>query len=80
MTIHLINEEFNAKDTLDLLTKMIHLKIKFHEEKVLNKRNEKVIKSQEVKIQRLQKELFELSASLNLKNKNYKIDGTIKIE
>jgi hypothetical protein len=80
MNIQLILGEFNAQDTLDLLTQMIHIKIKYHENKILNNSSEEDIKSRESKIIRLQKELFELREIIKSKNKNFKIDGTIKIE
>jgi hypothetical protein len=80
MNIQLILGEFNAQDSLDLLTQMIHIKIKYHENKILSNSSEEDIKSRESKIIRLQKELFELREIIKSKNKNFKIDGTIKIE
>lgn len=80
MNIQLIQGEFNPKDALELLTQMIHIKIKYHENKIVNNSTEEDIKSRESKIKQLQKELYELRENINSKNKSYKIDGTIKID
>ena len=80
MNIQLIQGEFNPKDALELLTQMIHIKIKYHENKIVNNSTEEDIKSRESKIKQLQKELYELRENINSKNKSYKIEGTIKID
>jgi len=59
MNIQLIEGEFFANDALDLITKMIHTKIKYHEEKILKENNEEDIKMRETKIKRLQKDLYD---------------------
>ncbi len=79
MQIHLIQGEFEANEALDLITQMIHVKIKYHENKINNSSNEEDIKRREAKIIRLQKELYELRAFINLNNQNVKIDAIIKI-
>ena len=80
MNIQLIQGEFNSIDTLDLLTQMIHVKIRYHENKIATNINEEDIKARESKIKRLQKELFELRASLNSGNKRCKVDGPVTID
>jgi peptidoglycan hydrolase CwlO-like protein len=80
MDIQLIQGEFNPKDALELLTQMIHIKIKYHENKIVNNSTEEDIKSRESKIKKLQKELYELRENINSKNKSYLIEGTIKID
>lgn len=59
MDIQLIQGKFSAKDALDILTQMIHVKIKYHENKIQQCTNEEDIKMRETKIKRLQKDLFE---------------------
>jgi hypothetical protein len=59
MTLQLIDGHFDAKDAIDLLTQMIHVKIKFHENKMINCNSEEDMKMREKKIKLLQKELFE---------------------
>lgn len=60
MNIQLIQGNFNAKDALDIITQMIHVKIKFHEGKIGHDSNEEDIKIREGKIKRLQEDLFHI--------------------
>lgn len=80
MNIQLIQGEFNAKDALELITQMIHVKIKYHENKITQVSSEEEIKSRESKIKRLQKELFELRANVKGKNEKLKLEAIINIE
>ena len=79
MNIKLIQGEFSANDAIELIAQMIQVKIKYHENKINNRSNEEDIKSFEVKIKQLQKELFELRQNY-YSNKNLKIEAIIKIE
>ena len=60
MNIQLIQGQFSAKDGLNIITQMMHVKIKYHEEKIQHSSNEEDIKMREAKIKRLQKDLFEV--------------------
>jgi hypothetical protein len=80
MTIQLIEGEFSSRDALDLITQMIHLKIKYHENKINKSSGEEDIKYRESKIKRLQKELFELRNNMDVKGGPVKIDATIEVE
>jgi cob(I)alamin adenosyltransferase len=60
MNMHLIQGNFNAKDALEIITQMIHVKIKFHESKIGPDSNEEDIKIREAKIKRLQKDLHDI--------------------
>ncbi len=60
MKIQLLRGQFTSKDALDIITKMIHVKIKYHEEKIKNEDQEETIKMRENRIIKLQKELYEL--------------------
>lgn len=64
MNIELINGQFNANDAVDLITKMIHLKVKYHENKIDNSTSEEDIKFREAKIKSLQNQLFEFRKSI----------------
>ena len=59
MKIQLIKGTFDAKEATDIITQMIHVKIKFHESKISNLSNEEDIKFREGRIKQLQKELYE---------------------
>ncbi|MDP2176110.1 MAG: hypothetical protein Q8K70_09410 [Bacteroidota bacterium] len=80
MNIQLIQGEFNSKDALELITQMIHIKIKYHESKISKNGNEEDVKNRESKIKRLQKELYELREIINLNSNNLKIEASILIE
>lgn len=60
MNIQLIQGHFSSKDAIDIITQMIHVKVKFHENKISNTSNEEDIKFCETKIKRLQKDLSEI--------------------
>jgi hypothetical protein len=79
MTIKLIQGEFNSKEALELITQMIHIKIKYHENKIGKNSNEEDAKYRESKIKSLQKELYELKNNLNNNDKNLKIEANINI-
>jgi hypothetical protein len=80
MNIQLIHGEFSSRDALELVTQMIHLKIKYHENKIANNINEEDIKYRESKIIRLQKELFDFRNSVKEKGNNLRLDAMITIE
>ncbi len=80
MKIQLIEGEFTSNDSLDLITQMIHIKIKYHERLIKSDSVEEDIKNRERKIKRLQKELFELRHHILSKTGNCKIDATINID
>lgn len=80
MNIQLIQGEFNSSDAMELIGQMVHIKIKYHENKININSNEEDIKSREEKIKRLQKKLFELRNNINSKTNSVKIEAIIKIE
>ena len=80
MNIQLIQGQFNAKDAIDIITQMIHIKIKFHENKITGNSTEEDIKFSETKIKRLQKELFEMRKHIEGKGKKVTVQSTIEIQ
>jgi len=80
MEIQLINGQFNYKDLLELITQMIHTKIKYHESRINGNNNEEEIKFRESKIKRLQKDLFETRNYILSKNGNINVDSKINID
>ena len=59
MKLQLIQGEFNPVDTLELLSQMVQVKIKYHENKIAATGNEEDTKYRESKIKHLQNELIE---------------------
>lgn len=82
MDIHLqlIQGEFSSNEALDLISQLIQVKIKFHENRIAGNGSEEDLKYRESKIKRLQQELSELRTSINNADGNVRLDGKIKIE
>lgn len=80
MNIQLIKGEFSSLDALELITKMIHIKIKYHENKISSISSEEDIKARESKIKLLQKELFEVRKEISKTSGTVKMNAEIKIE
>lgn len=59
MNIQLINGHFSAPEALDILTQLVHTKVRFHENQISQSDNEEDIKTRENRIKNLQRELFE---------------------
>jgi len=60
MGVQLIEGNFDSKDALEILTKLIHVKIKFQEDKINESSSEEDINMRETRIKRLQKNLFDI--------------------
>lgn len=60
MTIKLIQGAFDSADAIDILTQMIHVKIKYHESKMADDDHEEDMKRRESRIIELQKNLYDL--------------------
>jgi hypothetical protein len=60
MKLQLINGFFSKKDALDILSQMVHQKIKYHESKINLSGSEEDIKTREKRIKDLQRDLFEV--------------------
>ncbi|WP_445453836.1 hypothetical protein [Flavobacterium sp. 25HG05S-40] len=77
MKLQLIDGAFSPTESIEILTQLYHVKIKFHEEKVKTSANEEDIKMREGKIKALQKNLEEARAYINSENKNFHMEGII---
>lgn len=80
MEIQLIKGEFEAKEALNLITQMIHIKVRYHESKIDKNSSEEDIKYRETKIKMLQKELFELKGQMDGKQNKLILDALVKLE
>jgi len=79
MNINLIKGAFSTADALDLITQMVHIKIKYLEDRIDQNSQEEDTKYRESKIKQLQKELFQLRAGIGPEMKGLKLDATINI-
>lgn len=60
MYIELINGRFSSEEAINIITRMINVKIKYHEKKVSNSTMEEDIKMRELRIIELQKQLYKI--------------------
>ena len=79
MNFQLINGHFNAKEALEIITQMVHVKIKFQESKIQHASNEDDVKMREGRIKQLQKDLYEIRKEIELKPKVIEIHSEISI-
>ena len=79
MDIQLIQGKFSKPEAIDLITQLVHVKIKFHENKIYNSMNEEDIKMREDKIKFLQKELFEAREEIEKMDNKITLNSPIDI-
>lgn len=80
MNIQLIQGTFSTKDAIDLISKMIQIKIMYHENKIAHHSSEEDIKYRESKIKKLQKELYEFRKNFDDSLDKLNIDAVIKLK
>ncbi|WP_337045298.1 hypothetical protein [Emticicia sp. 17c] len=80
MNIQLIQGEFSSGDAVELVTQLIHIKIKYHENKIAKDVNEEDIKYRESKIKRLQQELYEFRKSISQNGQKLKLEAVISAD
>ena len=64
MKLELLKGSFSKADALDILTKMVHIKIHYHENKIDANQTEEDVKMRENRIKQLQQEFFEARKQL----------------
>nr|WP_294990662.1 hypothetical protein [uncultured Sediminibacterium sp.] len=72
--LQLIKGSFDKSEALELISQMVHVKIKYHENKIKESEKEEDIKMREKRIKQLQHEFHELRTQL------MSVDQTINIE
>lgn len=68
MNIQLIQGQFKSQDAIDILTQMIHIKVRYQENKINASDTEEDIKMRETRIKKLQKDLFEARKYIETKD------------
>jgi CO dehydrogenase/acetyl-CoA synthase epsilon subunit len=76
MKLELINGQFSGEEIFEIVSKMINVKIKFHEQKISTSDAEEDIKLREKKIKSLQDKLQEIRLFLKDKSQIY-LDGQL---
>lgn len=76
----LIQGKFSANDTIDIITQMVQVKIKFHESKITNTSNEEDSKLEEKRIKELQNELQNLRSNILSKGELVELSSVINYQ
>ncbi len=79
MELQLIRGHFKPQDAIDILTRMIDVKIKFQEGKIHDESTEEDVKMRERRIKQLQKELFEARQYIDKKEGKISLNSTVTI-
>ena len=79
MKIQLVHGEFSSQEAIDIITKMVQVKIKFHEEKITGSPSEEDIKMREQRIKGLQKELYEVRDFITHKKAKIEMHSVVEI-
>lgn len=79
MTVQLVTGEFSKLETLNMITQMFEMRIKFHEDKIMSSHNEEDVKMREKKIKFLQGELKEAREYLINKDEPIAVSCTITL-
>jgi Spy/CpxP family protein refolding chaperone len=80
MKIQLIEGSFDKQDALNLLSKIIKVKIDFHESKIDADSNAEDVRMREQKIKKLQNNLMDLRNQINDCSNGIVINASIEIE
>ena len=79
MNIQLIQGSFSAPDATELLTQLIQVKIKFHENKIHHTHHEEDIKMRERRIKQLQNDLQTIRHHIGQKKGMISMESEIAI-
>jgi hypothetical protein len=77
--IQLFDGSFESQEAIDLLTQMVHVKIKYHEAKISSLSNEEDVKMRENRIKLLQNELLELRDFIEQTPGKIKVSGELTL-
>jgi hypothetical protein len=79
MKIQLIEGDFDSKDALEIIAKMINVKIKFQEDKINSTSSEEDINMRETRIKKLQKSLFDIRKHIESSKGKISIHSSIEL-
>ncbi len=77
MNIQLIQGQFTTQDAVEIITQMINIKIKFHENKIENSSGEEAIKMREKRIKDLQQNLTAARNYIEKQGENISIESEL---
>ena len=77
--MNLISGQFPKEDALDILTRMVHAKISYHEQKIHASLNEEDIKMRENRIKQLQKDLYHCRKEMDQKEGMVRLSAQLEL-
>lgn len=80
MKIQLLDGNFGGQEAIEILTKLIQVKIQFQEQKINEISGEEEIKMRENRIKKLQKELFEARMLIEKKKEKVNLNCEITLD
>lgn len=79
MNFQLINGQFNSQEALEIITQLVHVKIRYQENKIQRSSAEEDVKMREGRIKQLQKELYEFKKEIEKNVGLVNIQGAIEV-
>jgi len=79
MNLTLIKGSFTSAEALDILTQLVRVKIKFHENKIEKSHSEEDIKMREQRIKQLQQEFYDARQAILINGKTCGLESIITI-
>lgn len=79
MKIRLIDGQFADKDAIEIITRLIQVKIKFHEGKIRNAASEEEVRLSEKRIHILQKNLYDIRYRIDNNPLGVKLESLITV-
>jgi hypothetical protein len=79
MNIQLLKGHFSSAEAAELITQMIHVKVRFHESKISNDASEEDVKCRETRIKELQRDLFEFKKQIDRKGGDFELYSQIEV-
>jgi hypothetical protein len=77
--LQLIQGSFEKEEALDLITELVQVKIRYHENKIGHSENEEDIERREGRIRQLQMDLAKLREEFNQQSNRIAIQSNIEI-
>jgi len=79
MNIQLMQGQFSAQDAVDIITQLINVKIKFHENKIEANDGEEATKMREKRIKDLQQDLHTAREYILANGKSISIESVLQL-
>lgn len=79
MNIQLIKGNYDSKEAFELISRLVQVKIDFHEKQIASGQSEEDIKMRERRIKELQDELMQARERLGAEHQRINLEGSIHL-